>query len=72
MSKLLAIVAALKPILIAASAVFARGDMLPVLLISALFCLTSFSWAQSRSVRPYRLTSSLTILSLRPKAATAK
>jgi hypothetical protein len=39
MSKLLAIVAALKPILNAASAAFARGDMLPVLLISALFNL---------------------------------
>ena len=36
MSKLLAIVAALKPILIAASAAFARGDMLQVLLLAIL------------------------------------
>jgi hypothetical protein len=39
MSKLLAIVAALKAILIGASIAFARGDMLPVILISVLFNL---------------------------------
>ena len=36
MSKLLAILATLKAILIAASVAFARGDMLPVILISIL------------------------------------
>jgi Na+/H+-dicarboxylate symporter len=40
MSKLLAIAATLKAILIAASFAFARGDMLSVILISALFNLT--------------------------------
>jgi hypothetical protein len=39
MSKLLAIVASLKAILIAASIALARGDMLPVILISVLFNL---------------------------------
>ena len=39
MSKLLAIVASLKAILIAASVAFARGDMLCVILISVLFNL---------------------------------
>jgi hypothetical protein len=39
MSKLLAIVATLKAILIAASVAFARGDMLSVILISVLFNL---------------------------------
>ena len=39
MSKLLAIVASLKAILIAASFAFARGDMLSVILISVLFNL---------------------------------
>jgi len=39
MSKLLAIVASLKAILIAASVAFARGDMLPVIVISVLFNL---------------------------------
>jgi Na+/H+-dicarboxylate symporter len=39
MSKLLAILAALKAILFAASVAFARGDMLPVILISILFNL---------------------------------
>jgi hypothetical protein len=37
MSKLLAIVATLKAILIAASIALARGEMLPVILISVLF-----------------------------------
>jgi mannose/fructose/N-acetylgalactosamine-specific phosphotransferase system component IIC len=40
MSKLLAILATLKPTLIAASVAFARGDMLPVILISTLLNLT--------------------------------
>ena len=39
MSKLLAIVASLKAILIAASVAFARGDMFFVILISVLFNL---------------------------------
>jgi hypothetical protein len=39
MSKLLAIGASLKAILIAASFAFARGDMLSVILISVLFNL---------------------------------
>ena len=39
MSKLLAIVASLKAILVAASVAFARGDMLSVILISVLFNL---------------------------------
>ena len=39
MSKLLAIVASLKAILIAASVAFGRGDMLSVILISVLFNL---------------------------------
>jgi hypothetical protein len=40
MSKLLAILATLKAILIAASVASARGDMLPVILISMLLNLT--------------------------------
>jgi Na+/H+-dicarboxylate symporter len=39
MSKLLATLATVKAILIAASVAFARGDMLPVILISILFNL---------------------------------
>jgi hypothetical protein len=39
MSKLLAIAAALKAALIAASIALARGDMLPVILISLVFNL---------------------------------
>jgi hypothetical protein len=39
MPKLLAILASLKAILIAASLAFARGDMLPVILISILLNL---------------------------------
>jgi len=39
MSKLLAILASLKAILLAASLAFARGDMLPVILISILLNL---------------------------------
>ena len=43
MSKLLAIVASLKAILIAASVAFARGDMLSLILISVLFNLAELS-----------------------------
>jgi hypothetical protein len=39
MSKLLAILASMKGILIAASVALARGDMLPVILLSILFNL---------------------------------
>lgn len=39
MSKVLAIVAALKAILFAASVALARGDMLPVIMISIVFNL---------------------------------
>jgi hypothetical protein len=39
MTKFLAILATLKITLIGASAAFARGEMLPVILISALFSL---------------------------------
>ena len=39
MSKLLTILATLKAILIAASVAFARGDLLPAILISILFNL---------------------------------
>ena len=39
MPKLLALVAALKATLFAASVAFARGDMLPVILISVVFNL---------------------------------
>ena len=39
MSKLLAIMASLKGILLAVSLALARGDMLPVILISVLFNL---------------------------------
>ena len=42
MSKLLAIAASLKAILIAASVALARGDMLSVILISVLFNLAQF------------------------------
>ncbi len=39
MSKLLAMAASLKAVLIAASVALARGDMLPIILISVLFNL---------------------------------
>jgi hypothetical protein len=42
MSKLLAIVATVKAILIAVSIAFARGEILPVILISVLFNLAQF------------------------------
>ena len=47
MSKLLAIVARLKAILIAASVAFARGDMLSVILISVLFNLAELGPKQA-------------------------
>ena len=43
MSKLLAIVTGLKAILFGAAFAFARGDMLPVILISILFNLVQLS-----------------------------
>jgi hypothetical protein len=39
MSKLLAVMTSLKAVLIGAAFAFARGDMLPVILISVLFSL---------------------------------
>lgn len=42
MSKLLAIVASLKAVLIVVGIAFARGEMLPVILISVLFNLAQF------------------------------
>jgi hypothetical protein len=46
MSKLFAIVASLKAILIAASVALARGDMLSVILISVLFNLAQLGAKQ--------------------------
>jgi Na+/H+-dicarboxylate symporter len=43
MSKLLSIAAYLKAILVASSFGFARGDMLPVIVISALFSLAQLN-----------------------------
>jgi hypothetical protein len=43
MLKLLALAASLKAILIAASVAFARGDVLPAILISVLFNLVQLS-----------------------------
>jgi hypothetical protein len=53
MSKLLAVAATLKAILVAASFAFARGDMLAVILISALFNLAHFG-AKPSSERAQR------------------
>ena len=52
MSKLLAIVASLKAILIAASFAFARGDMLSVILISVFFNLTHLGAKPSGETMP--------------------
>jgi hypothetical protein len=52
MSKLLAILATLKAILIAASIAFARGDMLPVILISILLNLTQLGAKPIGPARP--------------------
>jgi hypothetical protein len=52
MSKLLAIVATLKAILIAAGVAFARGEMLPVILISVLFNLAQLGAAGSGQAVP--------------------
>jgi len=43
MSKLLSVAAYLKAILVAVSCAFARGDMLPVIVISALFSLAQLN-----------------------------
>ena len=43
MSKLLAVAASLKAILVASSFALARGDILPVIVISALFSLTQLN-----------------------------
>jgi Na+/H+-dicarboxylate symporter len=51
MSKLLAMTASLKATLTVASFAFARGDMLPVILISAFFNL-----AAQRDAKPVRQT----------------
>jgi len=53
MSKLLAIAATLKAILIAASFALARGDMLSVILISALFNLAHVGAKTSSAGRPF-------------------
>ena len=53
MSKLLAIAATLKAILIAASFALARGDMLPVILISVVLNLAQLG-AKSSSERVQR------------------
>jgi hypothetical protein len=52
MSKLLAILASVKAILIAASVAFARGDMLPVILISILFNLAELGAKPAGHVEP--------------------
>jgi hypothetical protein len=56
MSKLLAIAASLKSILIVASVALARGDMLPVILLSVLFNLAQLG---AKSVDPVAPPSSL-------------
>jgi Na+/H+-dicarboxylate symporter len=43
MSKILAVAAFLKATLVASSFAFARGDMLPVIVISALFSLAQLN-----------------------------
>ena len=53
MSKVLAIAATLKAVLIAASFAFARGDMFSVILISAVFNLTHLG-AEPSSERAQR------------------
>ena len=52
MSKLLAILAALKAIFIAATVAFARGDMLPVILNSILLNLTQLGAKPIGAARP--------------------
>ena len=58
MSKFLAILAALKITLIAASAAFARGEMLPVILISALFSLVQLGGKPVGGITPSTISSS--------------
>ena len=58
MSKFLAILATLKITLIAASAAFARGEMLPVILISALFSLVQLGGKPAGGIAPPMVSSS--------------
>jgi hypothetical protein len=58
MSKFLAILATLKPTLIAASAAAARGEMLSVILISALFSLVQLAAKPVSGVGPPMVSSS--------------
>ena len=58
MSKFLAILATLKITLIAASAAFARGEMLPVILISALFSLVQLGGKPVGGIAPPMVSSS--------------
>jgi len=58
MSKFLAILATLKPTLIAASAAAARGEMLLVILISALFSLVQLAAKPVSGVGPPMVSSS--------------
>jgi len=57
MSKFLAILATLKVTLIAASAAFARGEMLPVILISALFSLVQLGGKPAGGIAPPTISS---------------
>jgi hypothetical protein len=52
MSKLLPIVAGLKAILIAASVAFARGDVLPAILISVLFNIVQLGVKRIDQTKP--------------------
>jgi hypothetical protein len=56
MTKLLATVVTLKGILIAASIAVARGDAVPVVLISALFSLVQLDGKPVRQVVPQETT----------------
>ena len=58
MSKFFAVVASLKAILIAASVASARGDMLSVILISALFSLVQLAAKPVSGVAPPMVSSS--------------
>jgi len=71
MSKLLAIVTSLMAILIAASVAFARGDMLPVILISVLFNLVQLGakpggHPSSVSVKPAPSSTNATVMEKQP------
>jgi hypothetical protein len=56
MTNLLATLATLKAILVAASVAFARGDMLPVVLISALLSLVQLGAKPVSQVMPQDTT----------------